>query len=301
MSRASNPPKYRHHKPSGRAVVTIAGRDIYLGPHGSPESKREYRRIVAEYLANGEVAPGPAHHDLTIAELIDRFRSWAEGYYRLPSGEPSSELEWLKASCKYLRRLYGHTAAKDFGPVALETIRHEMIRDGLSRPGINAKINRIRRVLKWGVSKGLVPSTVFESTRTLIGLRRGRTDAHETEPVKPVDDATVEATLPQLSSVVRGMVEFQRATGCRPGEVCRMKVGEVDTSGEVWTYRPAHHKTAHHGLDRTIFIGTKGQASLRVFLEGKQPTTSFSHRDRRSPSFVRLASGIEKRRQAKAT
>jgi len=28
-------PSYRLHKPSGRGVVTLDGRDIYLGPHGS--------------------------------------------------------------------------------------------------------------------------------------------------------------------------------------------------------------------------------------------------------------------------
>jgi hypothetical protein len=27
-------PSYRHHKPSGQAVVTLEGRDIYLGRYG---------------------------------------------------------------------------------------------------------------------------------------------------------------------------------------------------------------------------------------------------------------------------
>jgi len=31
-------PSYRLHKPWGRAVITLGGRDIYLGPHGTPES-----------------------------------------------------------------------------------------------------------------------------------------------------------------------------------------------------------------------------------------------------------------------
>lgn len=46
-------PKYRHHKAKGLAVVTIAGRDIYLGKYGSPASKEEYRRLVAEYVQSG--------------------------------------------------------------------------------------------------------------------------------------------------------------------------------------------------------------------------------------------------------
>ena len=35
-------PKYRKHKASAQAVVTIAGRDIYLGPHGINTSKVEF-------------------------------------------------------------------------------------------------------------------------------------------------------------------------------------------------------------------------------------------------------------------
>jgi hypothetical protein len=34
-------PSYRRHKASGQAVVTLAGRDIYLGAYGSAASKRE--------------------------------------------------------------------------------------------------------------------------------------------------------------------------------------------------------------------------------------------------------------------
>ena len=32
-------PKYRKHRASGQAVVTLNGRDIYLGPHGTKASK----------------------------------------------------------------------------------------------------------------------------------------------------------------------------------------------------------------------------------------------------------------------
>jgi hypothetical protein len=32
-------PKYRHHKPSGQAIVTLGGHDHYLGNWHTPESK----------------------------------------------------------------------------------------------------------------------------------------------------------------------------------------------------------------------------------------------------------------------
>ena len=42
------PPAYRLHKSSGRARVIVAGRQIYLGPYGSPESREKYARLIAE-------------------------------------------------------------------------------------------------------------------------------------------------------------------------------------------------------------------------------------------------------------
>lgn len=42
-------PSYRRHKVSGHAVVTLNGRDHYLGPHGSPESVAANRMELEHY------------------------------------------------------------------------------------------------------------------------------------------------------------------------------------------------------------------------------------------------------------
>ncbi|CAN5537961.1 hypothetical protein BH10PLA1_BH10PLA1_10000 [soil metagenome] len=46
-------PSYRLHKQSGRAVVTLTGKDHLLGAHGSAASKQEYNRLISECVANG--------------------------------------------------------------------------------------------------------------------------------------------------------------------------------------------------------------------------------------------------------
>ena len=45
-----------------------------------------------------------------------------------------------------------------------------------------------------------------------------------------------------------------------------MRARDLETIGRVWTYSPASHKSAHHGFDRIIDIGPKGQAAIREFL-----------------------------------
>jgi hypothetical protein len=52
-------PKYRKHKATGQAVVTISGRDRYLGRYGTQASKMLYDRLVSEWLASDRM-PAPA-------------------------------------------------------------------------------------------------------------------------------------------------------------------------------------------------------------------------------------------------
>ena len=251
MSRSrTSVPSYRLHKPTGQAVVTIrtiAGerRDVYLGAYDSPESRAEYGRIIAELAtsATGTVAPAPADGGgPTVDQVLLAFWEYAQRHYRTADGNPTTELDPLRRSVVPLRKLYGHTPAHQFGPRSLAAVRQEMIATGWCRSVINHHINRIKRVFKWATSEELVPVTVYQALRTLAGLQKGRTEVRESEPVKPVDPNHIVAVLPRLSRHIRAMVELQRLTGMRPGEVCGLTFVEVDRSTELWVYRPAQHK-----------------------------------------------------------
>src|SRR5215831_319467 len=56
------PPPYPKKPHNGQARITVrttGGRrkDLLLGPHGSPESRTEYRRVLAELEAHGGLYP----------------------------------------------------------------------------------------------------------------------------------------------------------------------------------------------------------------------------------------------------
>ena len=71
MPRLTNSlPKYRKHKASGQAVVTIDGKDYYLGPHGTKASRLEYDRLIGEWVQNGRKLPCNGNSSVTIVELI---------------------------------------------------------------------------------------------------------------------------------------------------------------------------------------------------------------------------------------
>lgn len=265
-SSALRVPGFTKHKASGQAVVRLNGKDHYLGRFGSDEAATAYERLISEWLAGGrQPLATDADAELTVEEVLARYWVFAEQHYR-KRGEPTKEVDNIRYALRPLRTLYADTPAADFGPLALKALRAKMIESGLSRKVVNQRIGKIKRVFRWAVSEQLVPPSVHKALSTVDGLQRGRTDARETEPVGPVPDATVDATIPHLPPAVADMVRFQRLTGTRPGEVCLLRPCDVDRSGDVWTYRPDSHKTEHHGRQRVVFIGPRAQAVLLSYL-----------------------------------
>src|SRR5262249_13007101 len=70
------------------------------------------------------------------------------------------------------------------------------------------------------------------------------------------------------------MIQLQRLTGMRPGEVVIMRALDVDMTGKIWLYRPGSdrgangaHKTAWRGHDRVVAIGPQAQEVIREFLK----------------------------------
>jgi integrase len=249
-------------------------RDVLLGKHGTPESRAEYVRVLGEWEARGRRLPAPeatGAPDLTVNELILAYWRFAEGYY-VKNGKPTAQLARIKSALRPLKEAYGHTPARDFGPLALKAVRERMIQNEWTRGFVNSAVGCLKRMFKWAVENEIVPPSTFHGLQAVAGLKKGRSAAKETQKVRPVADEHVEATLPFLMPPVRGMVQVQRLTGMRPGEVVLMRPCDIDRSnGKTWVYRPEIHKTEHHDIERLVCIGPRAQAVLLPFLEGRYP------------------------------
>jgi integrase len=79
-----------------------------------------------------------------------------------------------------------------------------------------------------------------------------------------------------LPPVVADMVRVQLPTGVRPGELCAMRVENLDRDGPVWLDKPSKHKTEHYGHERTIAIGPQAQLVLRKYLRDDLTAFVFS-------------------------
>jgi integrase len=244
-----------------------------LGPFDTPASRAEYLRVLGEWEARGRTCR-PAEvstPDLTINEMLVAFWGHVEKHYRRPDGTPTAEPDNFRYALRPLREMYGHTPAAQFGPLGLKSVRQRFIESGLCRREVNRRVQKIRQAFRWAASEELIPPSVFHGLQAVEGLKKGRTEAKDHEPIGPVAEDDVDRVLPHLNDHVRGMVAVQRLTGMRPGEVCGLRTRDVDRSEAVWVYSPPRHKTAHTGRRRTVAIGPRAQAVLTPFLEGIGP------------------------------
>ena len=262
---SKTPPKYRKHKRSGQAIVTLDGKDFYLGPHGTKASKSNYDRLIGEWLANGRRIPDEPSATVTVTELMAAYWRFCKTYY-VKNGNPTGEQAGIKAAIRHLKTDYGKVAADEFRPLALESIRERMIRRGNSRGYINQNIGRIRRMFRWGGARQLVSVEVYQALLAVDGLRRGKSQTKERLPVLPVDIEVVELTLPHCRKVIADMIRIQLLTGARPGEICKMRPVDIDRSNDVWGFRFAHHKMEHRDRTRVVFIGPRAQKILVPYL-----------------------------------
>jgi integrase len=262
-------PRYLEHSQSGRAraVWTDANggyhEKLLPGAHGSEESRTAFGRLLLEM----DVAPTAPKRGskLAMVQVLAAYHEHAKRYYRDADGKPTSTMHEIRIVLRAVRELYGSLPVAEFTPLRMKAAMAGWVTSGCSRTEVNRRLGIVKRILRWAASEELIPAAVYHGLTVVNGLKRGRTTAHETDPVEPVDDEVVDATLPHLSRPLVGLVEFQHLTGCRPGEACRVRRRDLDTGGAVWLYRPAEHKTAWRGKVREIAVGPRAQALLREF------------------------------------
>ena len=206
-------PSYRHHKPSGQAVVTLGGRDIYLGKYNtaasrasttasSPSGPRTAARCRSAGQRSDRRGTGRRVHAAR-QDVLPRARRQADQRSReLQAGDPAAERTLRPDPSGGLR------PAGPQGRPPTDDRRRPGTRDDQpshqSHPAISSSgASRI----SWSSP---ACCTACKPSPACVA---GRSDAKETAPVKPVPDAFVDAVL--RSRVAPGGRDDRTATDHR--------------------------------------------------------------------------------------
>jgi hypothetical protein len=196
----TRPPKYARHKASGQAVVKVGKKLHYLGPWNSAESKVRYQAIIVEWAAQQDNAPAAAvtqqlpEADTTITELLAAYLQHAQTYY-VKAGKITGHVHVLRSVARFWKESCGGILVRRIKPSHLKAIQKRMVAIGESRSYVNKVTSYSKSMFRWAVENDLAPADVWQGLLAVRGLVRGRTEARETEPVGPVEDSVVDATL----------------------------------------------------------------------------------------------------------
>lgn len=288
-------PSMLRHGPSGQAIcmLPLGGgkrRMVYLGPFDSAEAKARYREVVAEFVAGIDVdtasakAPPASPTWPTVAHLVRRFLEHAHDYYRNADGVVSREVvNFTQAARSLLDALRDRTTD---GLTCLDLAEVRRVRAATEfackldekdepiagtgklpcRGYINSTMRRVRAIIRWGTEQGLVPGDVYHALTAFRALGIGRGGVRETEPVEAVTRAQVDAVLPHLPPILATAIELLWWSGMRAGELCDLRMRDVERGPDVWVFRPAKHKGTWKGRERLVRFGPRCIELLRPLL-----------------------------------
>ena len=270
-------PRLYHVRARGIGRARFPGEpDRYFGQSGDwPASQKSppahilaaYQSACASWLerqARGDPAPAPGRRgDRPLAALVPDYlamvgrrsaQSPSRGRY------PTVRTALSHALAKLGARTPATLQAADF-----EAVRDEILARGVKGPTARDYCKVIRQFLRWAG----VPREVRNEIADLPSPPGGW--GEQSEPVEPVTEAHLATILPHCSPRLAAMLQLQRLTGMRPGEVCGLALGEIDREAApgLWLYRPRRHKKRRLGRERRIWLGPQAQAILTPWLEGK--------------------------------
>lgn len=198
----------------------------------------------------------------TVDQLCAAWDAHCREYYKGSSTAVNAVLD-----VRMFRDLFGQAAVSELTHADMLQLRDALVRSGVSRSTVNTRLWRVKYMLSWALDEALITATVKAELTQVKGVKRGRTSAPERQPVRPVDDATVEKTVERMVPNTADMVRVHRLTGMRPCELCAMRWSLIDRSRTPWVYHvpPEVNKNEWRGelgQPRVVCIGPKARAIL---------------------------------------
>lgn len=264
---SSHIPAYRHHKPTGQAVVTIQKKDHYLGKYNSPKSKARYKELIEANFAQ-------------LKKITQHYLDHAKVYY-----QGSTEVKRIYRAFELFHEEVGEVNAKDLSKFHMRKFLQGCVDRGFCRRYSNQLFGCLLRGLKWLSSNDLLEPNKYHDLRLVEPLKRGRSQARDRSPVLPAPVEDILALAKMLHPMQAAMVLVQLYTGMRPGEMLQMRPSSIDTTVQPWVYIPERHKNSYRGQSRKVFLGPQAQAAVAPWID---PSFEYVF----SPKKIKVKNGL---------
>ena len=232
-------PWFREGK--GAWYATVQGRQTSLGVKGldnDGEAVKAWHRLMAD----GPKPPAATVKAATVKQVIDGFLAGAEAR--------------VTPACLRNYRLFLLPFTKRFGPRPAETLTVAEAYARKSEWSMTYRSNFLASLVsayRWAERGQVIDRNLLRHLRKPPKASRG---------AKAIISADDHARLVAYASpLFRPFLRLLFLTGARPGEIAGLKAEEVDLAQGVAVL--THHKTAHLGKSRTVYLCPEAVAVLR--------------------------------------
>ena len=188
--------------------------------------------------------------ELTLGELGRRYLE------EMQREHTKNEAKNKRLVVDHVLKHVGEIYWSEFGTAAYKRLQKGLVVEGRTRKRINKICGEVRAWMKWCYHEELISRKLHQDFLEIGPVRKEKRGSKKKYGVRVVEAAKIRAVLwpevvpilPYLSPVVAAMVTVQYWGGMRPGEVCKITLGELDmTDDECWFYEPFENK-----MDRFI-------------------------------------------------
>ena len=255
-------PKLR--KKNGQFHVRLNGRDHYLG-HDKKAAEATYKALLAEHFQEDKSAI-PEKSTLRFSDILAMY------LHHIKNGVSPRYFNDLKRHCSEFGIVVGDKFARDVLPTDLARFRDQMANANLSVATVNRKLAQVRQVFRYAVETGWIHVSVYQAMQIVENAKPSiHAGVKPSQKRQAVDVETAIAVINTMRPLVRDLLLVQLYSGARPGEINRMKIGDLDTSGDVWIYHLKKHKTiAKTGEDQLRYLGKRCQEILKRRMESAE-------------------------------
>ncbi len=234
--------KKRPHKALPKDIVTRA------------DATREFNRMAQEARA------GKGHHKPSTKTVKALCEAWEAAQDAAHPLTLSTARQWAN--------VHGDKQLDGYGTADLLAFRRVIEESAIATRGvINAKMGRVRQIVKWGTATGHAPDGLLSRLQALAPLMAGRTQAAEGKGRTPASVDAFKAVLPHLPEPFRAITIILRWTAARPSEILGLVPAEVNTTDFPWIISKVDHKTAGKGKHRAFALPDPAEAALTPYLD----------------------------------
>jgi site-specific recombinase XerD len=249
--------------------VEIDGKQHKLGTHPADEAPRKGKRgwsppaeiarawqeLLRRLNQPAEAAPDAPRQDILFAEVAHRFKDGIKGQIQ------EDTRVWYLG---YLQDFMDHHPR-----IRVASINRELVRawlDADRKPpwgvsSIRGAICALKRCLNWAVEQHLIRAN------PITGLKKPRA-RRRTRILSPEERAAILAMFPEGDPFRDFLVALQES-GCRPGEIMKVRAADVDLAGGTWQVKGKDFNAT--GQMRTIYM-TPTLLELSRRLAAEHPT-----------------------------